>query len=188
MAIKHVFLTVVILHLSLLLAACNLEAAPEQPDTLPTEATAPSPVPTTTQVQQPVDLQLDSVTATTLPLPEATITSPPGPAADHAELPAPDTSPTANIPFPQTFPDQHEVTIQQGRQLIINYDVIINNPGRGRVYLVVRDPAGETIWQLPVIQTESAAVEIEIQRSGTHEILAAVENLSGRYSLSYEQR
>lgn len=187
------------------LPACNLNRPSE---TTPTpEAVEPSPTdePTATPVPaQPIQLT-DVVTpvppipgtpraAPTLPLiPQMTATLIPVGVRPEDVTATPNVlptgiSPTPDIVFPQNYPDRYEVSVSAGQTIVVNYDVVINNPGRGRVFMVVRDPAGQDIWRLVVTETMTDSEEVPASRGGTHVILVAVENLNGRYSVSFGRR
>lgn len=92
---------------------------------------------------------------------------------------------TSEFTFPSVYPTVNSVTLRQGQTLLVNYDVTIFNPGQGRVYIVVRDPSGEDIYRLVVTETTKETAEVPVEEGGQFEILAAPENISGQYSISY---
>jgi hypothetical protein len=163
-----------VLALILMFSACNLNAQDE--DSLPTETpSAPivlSQAPLPTHSPQPTGLPPP-------PLPIAT--------GNQAESPATQQL-NQDIAFPSNFPDQYEVQVGSGRIVVINYEVIINNPGRGRVFLILRDPSGAIIWRLVVMESANTSVEIPVPSNGTYQIAAAVEDLDGRYSINFSVR
>jgi hypothetical protein len=163
-----------VLMLILTLCACNLNAQNE--DNLPTETQSapvvPSQIPLPTNSSQPSGLPPP-------PLPTATGNQVESPATQQINQ---------DIAFPSNFPDQYEVQVGSGRIVVIIYEVIINNPGRGRVFLILRDPSGAIIWRLVVTESANTSVEIPVTSSGTYQIGAAVENLEGRYSVNFSVR
>lgn len=94
----------------------------------------------------------------------------------------------SDIPFPETFNDQHEIQAGQGRTIYVNYEVVVNNPGTGRVFIEVRDPEGEAIGQLILSETTSDEFEVTTSTSGAHQLLVTSQNLRGFYSVSYGTR
>lgn len=192
----------VLIGLALVLAACNLNnPAGETPSSTPTEAEA-SPTFTLTLDSAPLDTfsptPLIQLTDVATPIPGTPRSAPtlPGiaPVGVRPEdvtaaptIPA-NTTATPEIVFPQNFPDRYEVDVNTGQTLVVNYEVVINNPGRGRVFIVVRDPAGQDIWRLVVTETTTESADVPTSTGGTHEILVAVENLSGRYSVTFARR
>lgn len=161
-----------------LLTACNLESpqSPTRQTTPETPQTAPTQGPTATFTRDP------NLTPTSLLPPTWTATPPGGIPPTPAATAAPD------IPFPATFQGGFPVTVRAGQTLILNYSVTIDNPGRGRVFFVLRDPSGADVWRLAVTETADTSADITISASGEHQLLVASEDLDGQYSISFDFR
>lgn len=122
---------------------------------------------------------------------------------DGATLPTPASSPDLSLPptaiapapedadaalFPDTYPDVAEVQLRAGQTLIVNYDIQINNPDRGRVFIIVRDPTGAIIWRAMFSETVRASAEVPAETGGMYQVAAAIQNLSGSYQMSFDIR
>lgn len=95
-------------------------------------------------------------------------------------------SPTEASPWPETFRDRYEVTTGAGRTIIVDYNVVLNQPGE--VIIFVRDPNGEVIGGEIITETANTTLEVTTDVSGIHEILVAFERLPGSYAVSFSTR
>ena len=169
--------------LALLLAGCNLASPATEPAV--TEAAPTLDVPAATPTDE-FQIIIPTVRDQTGP--------------DGGSVPTPDLSlpPTAIVPetqspgdadaalFPDTYSEVSELQLRAGQTLIVNYDVEINNPDRGRVFVIVRDPTGEIIWRAMFSATVRDSAEIPIDTAGTYQVAGAFQNLSGSYQLTYD--
>jgi hypothetical protein len=173
---------------ALIAAACTLRA--------PTDI-APSQEPVSTQgaatESTPAPTEIPAATATrdlSLPLPGTRIATQ-SPAQTTPTLRVTSTAPAsatldpASISFPANFPDQRAISAGAGQTIVVTVNATINNPGAARVYLLVRDPAGEDLLRAVISETvESREYPVPVITAGEHRVLFAVDNLSGNYSYS----
>ncbi len=170
----------IILLITLLLTACNLQQQAPTPTKLPptsTEAnaqTAPSPIPagqSTAPAQPPLiatPTQLTLVTAT-LSAPPTTINAGSGtgiPTIDAAQA-----------------DERYPITARDGANLGVNYEVTIG--ARGTVTMIMQGPDG-VLWQHTFTASETGRAEVQIEQGGTYEVLVFRENLDGSYAVSWD--
>lgn len=185
------------LALLIVLAACNLSSDDAAPTAAGTETLiAPQTfvAPTATETPPPTD----TLIPTNTPIADASATTEPtlpigvrvataqsvGTPIEYAQTTqAPDTP-----RFPLDFPDRYTVDALAGQIIIVNYAVTLDNPGVGRVFIVVRDPNGDDIQQLFINSSTEDSAEVPANRSGTYEVLVAFENLRGNYSVTFGLR
>lgn len=191
--------------LLLTLAACNLQTTTPVPSA--TAADAPTNQPTRTTIPEqiaqptPLPIQLTTVNDPNAPtMPPLGITATVQPVGQQEPTTTPQVVPTQSLPtmtdtpqpeaivFPDEYPDRKVVTVRSGVTLVVDYEVVINNPGRGMVFLVVRDPIGADVARVRFTESETGELDIQTETGGEYEILVAIENLSGRYSTSYSTR
>ncbi len=192
--------------MTILLAACNLLAEPESSPIPPTD----TQVPTVNQIQSEImvtpTIELPTITIEFQQLPtssfDALRAASETPVPIGVRLPTqqvnipvqitdvPTDNPTAGItmPFPETFNDEYQISAGQGRIIYVTYEVVVNNPGTGRVFIEIRDPAGEAIGQLVLTETETAEYEVTTNTAGSHQLLVTSQNLRGYYSVGYGTR
>jgi len=195
MPVKLTPMLIALLALLLLLAGCN-RGSPTAPD-WPTPTPEILEEPTNTPEDDPFEIIIptvpdqtgpDGVSAPTLDLslPPTAIPAGTDTGGTDSGDPMPEDADAAL--FPDTYSEVSELQLRAGQTLIVNYDVQINNPDRGRVFVIVRDPAGEIIWRAMFSATVQASADVPIDTTGTYQVAGAFQNLSGTYELSYDIR
>ena len=165
--------------ITLLLTACNLQQAPT-PTNLPptsTEAnaqTAPSPNPAG-QVTAPAQPTLQA-TPTQLILVTATLSAPPTTinAGSGTGVPTLDAA---------SADERYPIEARAGASLGVNYEVTIG--ARGTVTMIVQGPDG-ILWQHTFTASEIGRADVQVEQSGTYEVLVFRENLDGSYAVSWD--
>ncbi|MDX1993433.1 MAG: hypothetical protein SF029_13670 [bacterium] len=92
-----------------------------------------------------------------------------------------------NEVFPVFYPFDQRATLQQGQTLIVNYNTDMTNP-TGRVFLVVRDSAGNDIYREVITEEGAGSAEVTVGASGDYRILAATEGNVANFNFTYDIR
>lgn len=176
----------IILLISLLLTACNLQQQPPTPTIPPTQpdnmATAANPAPTTLDSQltppvatlQPTPTQITLVTAT---LPSAAPTT-----VDFGNGSNPNTEglPTMDAALAD---ERYTIEVRAGASIGVNYEITIEDSGT--VSMTLQGPDG-VLWQQVFTASETGRAEVTVEQGGTYEVLVDRENLDGSYSVSWD--
>jgi hypothetical protein len=178
--------TILVIGLSCLLSACNLQQTPlNATPTLqptPTALNQPTEQPTRTPIDQP-----NSVQPTAQQL-QSSLIAPPLP-----NFQTPTTIPLGTTPNPASGTIIPTVSTQQavksttiqasaGKTVGLNYVVSLT---MGSVTLTMQGPAG-VVWQKTFTAAETGRVEVPIQQSGAYDVMAQTDHFEGNYQLSWD--
>lgn len=164
-----------------LLAGCNLNAAPTATQTFATEA--PTIPPT-----------LESTLVTTTPQP--TTITPNGSLTPTGELTptisasaaVPVSTIEAGVPFPTLYINSYSISAREGQTIYVNYEVTLDNPGQGQVFLLVLDPTGVEAGRLALSETKTDVLEVEAELTGAYILYVTPDNVRGNYATSFGTR
>ena len=163
-----------IVWLPLLLAACNLQQAPQTSPTVapvdnrPQDSASVTPGSEAQPTLQPTPTQLVLTTVTALPFPTTLDLGNNGNPVSTMDAALAD--------------ERYELQVRANEAVGINYDVTVT---RGTVFMIMQGPDG-LIWQKTFTATEKGREEVTITEGGTYEVLVTHEQLEGSYAVSWD--
>lgn len=96
-----------------------------------------------------------------------------------------DATPTPEmIDFPTEFDERFTIGAFSGQNIVIDYSLTINNPGTGRLFIMVRAPDDEAIWQQVITEAGEGSITVPVQLDGDHQVLAAQGDLDGQFTIA----
>ncbi|MEP6984059.1 MAG: hypothetical protein ABI970_00575 [Chloroflexota bacterium] len=176
--------TTLLLGLSCVLTACNLQQTPvEVTPTLqptPTALSQPTDQPTRTPIGQPTVQQApqSSVVAPTLSLLQTPTALPLG-----VNPNATGTNGTV-IPTVSTQQAVKSTTIQVAAGKTVGLNYVVTATG-GSLTLTMQGPAG-VVWQKTFTASETGRIEVAIQQAGAYDVMAQTDRFEGNYQLSWD--
>ncbi len=177
-------MTILVIGISLMLAACNLQQTPLNPtptlQATPTALSQATDQPTRTPIgnaNQPIPTTLASLVA------------PPGvivltPTALPLGVSPNATTSSTIIPTVSTQQAVQSTTIQvaAGKTVGLNYVVTMTS---GSLTLTMQGPSGG-VWQKTFTASESGRIEVVIQQAGEYAVMAQTDRFEGNYQLSWD--